>query len=136
MTLQETPMMLTPRRKSCLLSKMILTDRLRRLKMQLEPTPRLRLLSQLSLMTPNVLLMLKQKTGAHCFETEEQIESLNSKIAQNEKTIHRLEAELEEISMEYERTHTAATICEKRGNNFEKVVDEWKVKAEDLMSEL
>merc|ERR1719147_217194 len=78
----------------------------------------------------------KQKIGAHCFETEEQIESLNSKIAQNEKTIHRLEAELEEISMEYERTHTAATICEKRGNNFEKVVDEWKVKAEDLMSEL
>jgi len=27
----------------------------------------------------------KQKIGAHCFETEEQIESLNSKIAQNEK---------------------------------------------------
>merc|ERR1712142_197763 len=78
----------------------------------------------------------KQKIGAHTFESEEQVEALNGKIAQNEKTIHRLEAELEEISMEYERAHTAATICEKRGNNFEKVLDEWKVKAEDLMSEL
>merc|ERR1712168_737423 len=78
----------------------------------------------------------KSKIGAHCFESEENIESLNSKIANTEKVIHRLEVELEEISMEYERTHAAATISEKRGRNFEKVVDEWKVKADDLNSEL
>ena len=78
----------------------------------------------------------KQKLASHTFDTEEQVESLNGKIAGNEKTIHRLEAELEVISMEYERAHTAATICEKRGNNFEKVLDEWKVKAGDLISEL
>merc|ERR1712025_341380 len=32
----------------------------------------------------------KQKIGAHAFEAEEQIESMNAKIAQNEKTIRRL----------------------------------------------
>merc|ERR1719340_45270 len=38
--------------------------------------------------------------------------------------------------MEYERTHAAAMITEKRGRNFDKVVGEWKAKADDLMAEL
>merc|ERR1719264_1409042 len=43
---------------------------------------------------------------------------------------------LEELAMEYERTHAAACITEKRGKNFDKVVGEWKAKADDLMAEL
>merc|ERR1712117_537156 len=39
-------------------------------------------------------------------------------------------------AMEYERTHAAAMITEKRGRNFDKVVGEWKAKADDLMAEL
>jgi len=69
-------------------------------------------------------------------EAEETIDSLNTKIAATEKSKHRLEAELEEISMEYERTHAAAVITEKRAHNFDKVVGEWKCKADDLMAEL
>ena len=42
--------------------------------------------------------------------------------------------QLDEILIECERT--AATISEKSGSNFEKVLDEWKVKAEDLALEL
>ena len=42
--------------------------------------------------------------------------------------------QLDEILIECERT--AATISEKRGSNFGKVLDEWKVKAEDLALEL
>merc|ERR1719220_2388416 len=38
--------------------------------------------------------------------------------------------------MEYERTHAAAVITEKRGHNFEKVLGEWKAKADDIMAEL
>ena len=72
----------------------------------------------------------KQKINTHAFETEEQIESLNTKIAQNEKSINRLEVQLDEILIECERTE--ATISEKRGSNSEKVLNEWKVKAEDL----
>ena len=33
----------------------------------------------------------------------------------------RIEAELEDMAMEYERTHAAAIITEKRGKNFDKV---------------
>merc|ERR1712117_481236 len=40
------------------------------------------------------------------------------------------------MGMEYERTHAAAIITEKRGKNFDKVMGEWKAKADDLMSEL
>merc|ERR1711881_47300 len=47
-----------------------------------------------------------------------------------------MESELEELSMEYERTHAAACITEKRARNFDKVVGEWKTKADDLMAEL
>ena len=38
--------------------------------------------------------------------------------------------------MEYEPTHAAACITEKRGKNFDKVVGEWKAKADNLMAEL
>merc|ERR1712117_600446 len=34
--------------------------------------------------------------------------------------------------MEYERTHAAAMITEKRGRNFDKVVGEWKTKADEI----
>merc|ERR1719350_1065386 len=47
-----------------------------------------------------------------------------------------MNSELEELAMEYERTHAAACITEKRGKNFDKVVGEWKAKADDLMAEL
>merc|ERR1711981_272035 len=66
----------------------------------------------------------------------EAIDSLNAKVASTEKTIHRLEGELEDLQMEYERTHAAAIITEKRGRNFDKVVGEWKSKADDMMAEL
>ena len=44
--------------------------------------------------------------------------------------------ELEDCQLEYERVHAAASITEKRGHNFDRVLGEWKAKADDLMSEL
>merc|ERR1719289_796521 len=38
--------------------------------------------------------------------------------------------------MEYERTHAAAIITEKRGSNFDKVIGEWKAKADDITAEV
>merc|ERR1712088_314781 len=78
----------------------------------------------------------KSKLAAKVAEAEEHIENLNSKISSAEKSKLRMESELEEIAMEYERTHAAACITEKRGRNFDKVVGEWKAKAEDLHAEL
>merc|ERR1719357_559408 len=78
----------------------------------------------------------RNKLGARVMEAEENIESLNQKIASAEKSKHRLEAELEEMALEYERTHAAAVITEKRGRNFDKVIGEWKAKVDDLQAEL
>merc|ERR1712024_363936 len=78
----------------------------------------------------------RNKLASRVSEAEEVIESLNAKIASSEKSKSRMEAEYEELSMEYERTHAAAMITEKRGRNFDKAVGEWKAKADDLMAEL
>merc|ERR1711963_414149 len=74
----------------------------------------------------------KQKLNARLSEAEEVIDSLKQKISSTEKTKHRLENELDELQMEYERVHAAAIITEKRGRNFDKVVGEWKAKVDDL----
>merc|ERR1711878_53127 len=78
----------------------------------------------------------KAKLASRVTEAEEHIEALNAKIGSAEKSKMRMEAELEDMAMEYERTHAAAIITEKRGKNFDKVVGEWKAKADDLMAEL
>ena len=63
----------------------------------------------------------KQKLCARLSEAEETIDTLNQKVSSTEKTKHRLEGELEELQLEYERVHAAAIITEKRGRNFDKV---------------
>jgi len=78
----------------------------------------------------------RAKLNARLQEAEETIDSLNAKVASTEKTKHRLEAELEDLQLEYERVHSAAVISEKRSQNFDKVVNEWKAKADDLGQEL
>merc|ERR1712102_86850 len=74
--------------------------------------------------------------SARVQEAEETIESLNQKVASTEKAKHRLETELEDLQLEYERVHAAAIITERRGKNFDKVVGEWKAKVDDLVAEI
>merc|ERR1711994_17916 len=69
-------------------------------------------------------------------EAEETVESLSVKIANGEKSKGRMQSDLEELSMDYERTHAAAVIIEKRGKNFDKVIGEWKAKADDVSAEV
>merc|ERR1711892_341974 len=78
----------------------------------------------------------KAKLCNRVAEAEETLESINTKISATEKSKHHLDAELEDMQLEYERTHAAAVITEKRARNFDNVVGEWKCKADDLMSEL
>merc|ERR1711992_13573 len=78
----------------------------------------------------------KAKLNARLAEAEETIENLNQKVASAEKTRHRMETELEDLQLEYERVHAAAIITEKRGKNFDKVIGEWKAKVDDLSSEI
>merc|ERR1739847_65393 len=78
----------------------------------------------------------RNKLQARIGEAEETVDSLQQKIANSEKSKGRMQSDLEELSMEYERTHAAAIIIEKRGKNFDKVVGEWKSKADDVASEV
>merc|ERR1712149_4739 len=48
----------------------------------------------------------------------------------------RMEVELADLQLEYERVHAAAIITEKRGRTFDKVIGEWKAKHDDLVAEV
>merc|ERR1712087_269854 len=78
----------------------------------------------------------RNKLQARIQEAEEAVEALQQKIANAEKSKGRMATDLEEISLDYERTHAAAIISEKRGRNFDKVVGEWKSKADDVAAEV
>merc|ERR1711868_136486 len=73
---------------------------------------------------------------AKIVENEELVDVLSTKVANAEKSKGRLGADLDDISMEYERVHAAALITEKRAKNFDKVLGEWQSKAADLGAEI
>ena len=78
----------------------------------------------------------KSKVAGRLAEAEDTIQSLQEKIAALEKAKARAKAELDDLTAECERHNTNATIIEKRGRNFDKVVNEWRLKAEDLQNEI
>merc|ERR1719338_28673 len=77
----------------------------------------------------------KTKVGARLSEGEDTISSLQEKISILEKSKVRLSTELDDLTSECERHSTNAGIIEKRGRNFDKVIGEWKCKADDLNHE-
>merc|ERR1719219_2537484 len=78
----------------------------------------------------------KAKVAGRLAEAEDTINSLQEKIVSLEKGKARSKAELDDLTSECERHNTNATIIEKRGRNFDKVVNEWRLKAEDLQNEI
>merc|ERR1711931_505321 len=78
----------------------------------------------------------KAKISARLAEAEETIESLNSKVASTEKTKHRLEAELEDLQLEYERVHAAAIITERGAGTLTRLLVNGKQRVDDLGAEV
>merc|ERR1712055_1273463 len=78
----------------------------------------------------------RNKLSSKIMESEEHVDALQTKVAQPEKSKARLAADLDEISMEYERVHASAMITEKRAKNFDKVLGEWQAKAGDVAAEV
>merc|ERR1719495_598052 len=78
----------------------------------------------------------RSKLQARIVEAEENVDALQTKVANVEKSKARLAADLDEVSMEYERVHASALITEKRGKNFDKVLGEWQAKAADVAAEV
>jgi len=78
---------------------------------------------------------LKRKLSVKLNETESLLEAATTKATGLEKANHRLRGELEDLSVEVERTSGIATQAEKRQRSFDKVIDEWKRKVADLQAE-
>merc|ERR1711874_542460 len=78
----------------------------------------------------------RNKLQAKIVENEELVDVLTTKVANAEKSKGRQAADLDDLSMEYERIHAAALITEKRAKNFDKVLGEWQSKAADLAAEI
>merc|ERR1712165_584129 len=78
----------------------------------------------------------KAKVAGRLAEAEDTVTSLGEKIANLEKSKARAKVELDDLTAECERHLTNSTIIEKRGRNFDKVVNEWRLKAEDLQGEI
>merc|ERR1712073_253490 len=78
----------------------------------------------------------RNKLQAKIVENEELVDVLTTKVANAEKSKGRQAADLDDLSMEYERVHAAALITEKRAKNFDKVLGEWQSKAADLGAEI
>merc|ERR1712183_1224722 len=78
----------------------------------------------------------RNKLQAKIVENEELVDVLTTKVANAEKSKGRQAADLDDISMEYERIHAAALITEKRAKNFDKVLGEWQAKAADVAAEV
>merc|ERR1711933_496389 len=80
--------------------------------------------------------MGRNKLQAKIVESEELVDVLTTKVANAEKSKTRMNNELDDLAMEYERVHAAALITEKRGKNFDKVLGEWQSKAADVSAEV
>merc|ERR1712045_323097 len=78
----------------------------------------------------------RAKLQSRIVEAEETVDSLQTKIANVEKARGRLNGELEEMAMDYERVHAATLIAEKRSKDFEKIHAEWQSKANDIVAEI
>jgi len=76
------------------------------------------------------------KLAARLEEAEQQIEQLNIKNMNLEKTKQRVCTELEDMQIEVERAQTLANAAEKKQKNFDKIIAEWKMKVDDLAAEL
>merc|ERR1711963_570461 len=78
----------------------------------------------------------RNKLQSKIVENEELVDALTTKVANAEKSKVRMNNELDDLAMEYERVHAAALITEKRGKNFDKVLGEWQSKAADASAEV
>merc|ERR1711944_106660 len=79
----------------------------------------------------------KAKLSARLTEAEETIDSLNQKVASSEKTKHRLEVELEDLQLEYERDLAAEVdASHKEQRNYSSELFRLKAAHDETMEQL
>lgn len=69
----------------------------------------------------HLLLFTRKKLVTRLQEAEETVEASNAKCSSLEKTKHRLQAEMEDLVIDLERSNAAAAALDKKQRNFDKV---------------
>ncbi|CAJ0583983.1 unnamed protein product, partial [Mesorhabditis spiculigera] len=79
---------------------------------------------------------VKKRQNSKAFELQDQLDACNAKIVALENARGRLSAEAESNRIEAEHHGQAVASLEKKQKAFDRVIDEWKRKVDDLYSEL
>ena len=66
-------------------------------------------------------LFLRKKLAVRLQEAEEQVEAMQAKAASLDKTKNRLQSEIEDLTIDLERSNSAAAALDKKQRNFDKV---------------
>jgi len=64
------------------------------------------------------------------------VEAAHAKCSSLEKTKHRLQTEIEDLSVDLERANSACAALDKKQRNFDRILAEWKQKYEETQAEL
>ncbi|KHJ96159.1 myosin head [Oesophagostomum dentatum] len=78
----------------------------------------------------------KKRQAQKINELQEALDAANSKIASLEKTRSRLVGDLDDAQVDVERANAFASSLEKKQKGFDKIIDEWRKKTDDLAAEL
>merc|ERR1712020_408657 len=82
------------------------------------------------------LEMTKMKLQARLTEATGTIDQLNAKLGQVEKAKGKLQAEIDETSAQFDAAHILNSSMEKKAKQFDKIVQEWKMKVDGLGMDL
>ncbi|XP_042889747.1 myosin heavy chain, muscle-like [Penaeus japonicus] len=78
----------------------------------------------------------RMKLAARLEEAESQIEQLNMKNLNLEKSKQQVSSEIESMLIAVERAQALADAAEKKQKNFDRIINEWKMKVDELAAEL
>merc|ERR1712200_334527 len=82
------------------------------------------------------LEMTKMKLTARLTEAETTISNLGSKLNQIDKAKAKLQSEIEEMTVNLDQAQILNNLMEKKAKQFDKIVGEWKRKADGLAMDL
>ncbi|KAJ8364007.1 hypothetical protein SKAU_G00128380 [Synaphobranchus kaupii] len=78
----------------------------------------------------------KRKLATRLQEAEEAAEAAQARAASLEKVKLRLQGEVEDLTIELEKSNAAAAALDKKQRTFDKMISEWSQKCEELQLEL
>ncbi|KAJ8251147.1 hypothetical protein GJAV_G00217820 [Gymnothorax javanicus] len=78
----------------------------------------------------------KRKLAARLQEAEEAAEAAQARAASLEKVKNRLQGEVEDLTIDLEKSNAAAAALDKKQRVFDKMIAEWSQKCEELQLEL